>query len=694
MYDKKLADDIKKLLDESYGKRFRLKEINKLLHVRKHKYRDLRDTLFGLVKDQEIRLLDKSYSSLKRSQKKYLVGKFDARPLARGKNFAFVISEEQDLFISSEDTSNAYDGDTINVEIRSGKRDRMYGIVVKVMERNRKSFIGTVIDYRGRKMLQPDNSRIHTAININKMGDAVAGDKVILTITNWGKRSSNIVPTGNVTEILGKSGDPDVEILSVIRHYDLPLEFPKQVITEAEGISDTISEEEIASRKDFRELTTFTIDPASARDYDDAISFEKVENGWELYVHIADVSHYIAPQSKLFAEAFERANSYYFPKLVLPMLPARISNNICSLRQDEDKLVMTVKVKFDSNYKIISQDIYNGVICSDRRFAYEEIDDYFDGTKTDIELEIAQRIDDLLLLSHALSDKRAEMGYLHFNLPETEYVFDDDGHVVDLQRSMETASHKMIENCMLVANEYTAKLLSSRKTLYRIHEKPNEQSLVRLNDTLQRSNINFSLGKNLNKSLQKLLDKLPSKEHHRVFDRIILRSMQKARYSTTNLGHFGLALKNYTHFTSPIRRICDLVIHHQLKDMIMMRKNSFDNEELLRLAERSSEREIIANDSEREVDMKNKQIFMKKHLGEEFEGLIVGMKNDALIIELDRYPVSGLLEFSSVRGDFFSFKKDIMLVVAESSGKKYRLTDRIKVQISKVDNDIFFGLVK
>jgi ribonuclease R len=693
MYDKRLASDIKILLEDNASKYFKLKDISKALQVRKHKHKDLRDTLFGLVKDQEIRLIGKSYTSNKKPKKEYLIGKFDARSLAKGKSFAFVIGEDKDVFISSEDTLNAYDGDIVKVEVRSGKRDRKYGIIVKVIERNRGNFIGTIVDYRGKKYLQPDNSRIHTVININKLNNALPGDKVVLEITNWGNRFKNIVPTGDVKENLGKAGNPEVEILSVIKHYDLPLEFPKKIQTEAENISDVINEDEIAKRKDFRDLITFTIDPESARDYDDAISFEKTDKGWELYVHIADVSHYVHTSSALFAEAFERGNSYYFPKLVIPMLPARISNNICSLRQDEDKLVMTVKTIYDKGFNIISQDIFNAIICSDRRFSYEEIDDYFAGNNNGIDPDLTIRLDNLLIFSKALNEKRKKKGYLHFELPETEYIFDEDGHIIDLKRSQETDSHKMIENCMLVANEFTAKLLSSHNTLYRIHEKPKEQSLIRLSETLSRCNIKFSVGKNLNKSIQKLLDSLPSKEYHRVFDKIILRSMQKARYDVINKGHFGLALKNYTHFTSPIRRLCDLVIHHQLKDIIMMREPSFDKKSLIQFANQASEKEIIADDSEREVDMKNKQLFMKKHIGEEFEGIILGMKNDGLIVELDRYPVTGLMEFATVPNEYFSFNQDMMLVTAKSCGKKYHLTDKIKVFVNRVDNDVYFGLV-
>ncbi|MCK4956904.1 MAG: VacB/RNase II family 3'-5' exoribonuclease, partial [Candidatus Cloacimonetes bacterium] len=488
-------------------------------------------------------------TSLKKRLKQYITGRFDASSLARDKNFAFVIGDEFDVFISSEDILNAYHDDIVKVEVRQGKRNRQYGVIIKIVERSRKEVVGTVHQYNGKTFLDPDNSRIHTSIDIADIKQAVPGDKVVLSIKNWGSKEKYRLPIGDVKEILGKAGDPEVEVLSVIKHFNLPLEFPEQVMAAVSETSDIISEKEIGRRKDLRALNTITIDPASAKDFDDAVSFEKTADGFELFVHIADVAHYVPLDSPIFEEAFERGNSYYFPKRVIPMLPKRLSNDICSLRPREDKLTLTVYTKFDLDFNIVSNDIFQSVICSDRRFSYEEVDAYFAGEENDISSDIADILDNLLELSQFLSEKRRKNGYLHFDLPETEYVFDDEGHVIDLQRSKETDSHKLIENCMLIANEYTAKLLSNHRTLYRIHEKPTDAKLLQLSETMEKCNIKFELGKSINKSLQKLLERLSGENEHRVFDKMILRSMQKARYDTKNLGHFGLALKTYTHFT-------------------------------------------------------------------------------------------------------------------------------------------------
>ena len=694
MYDIDLGIRIKRLLDNSVGKHYRLKEIDKILRIRKHKHRVLIDTLYGLAKDKEIRLVQKKYTSLKKNNRKFLIGKFDARPLARDKNFAFVICEEADVFISSEDILNAYHNDTVKIEIRTGRRDKLYGFVVKVLERYREEIVGTVHKHNGKYFLEPDNSRIHTSIDIANIKKAVPNDKIVLSIKNWGNREKFRLPIGDVKEVLGKAGDPEVEILSVIKHFDLPLDFPENVKNAVNAISDEISNKEIALRKDLRELNTITIDPTSAKDFDDAISLEKTDDGYELYIHIADVAHFVKLDSPIFEEAFARGNSFYFPKRVIPMLPTRLSNNICSLRPFEDKLAMTVYAKFDKDFTIITQDIFQSVIRSDRRFSYEEIDDYFAKIENDISPQISEILDNVLKLSHFLSNKRKKNGYLYFDLPETQYQFDDEGHVIDLIRSSETDSHKMIENCMLIANEYTSKLLSSHRTLYRVHEKPTESKISQLTDLMARCNVKFSMRSSINKAFQTLLEQLPSEEHHRVFDKMILRSMQKAKYSTINKGHFGLAINNYTHFTSPIRRLCDLVIHHQLKDIILNRNRSFDAKQLISIAEQASLREVIANESEREIDFKNKILFMKKHIGEEFEGIIVGMKQDGMLVELDRYPVIGLIDFKMMPKTHFSFIQKQMIILTDSNKKAYHLTDKIKVSIDKVDTDIYLGIVE
>ncbi len=690
MYDSKLAFQIKKLLSDDNVNRFKIKDISKTIKVRKHKHKDLVDTLFKLAKDNEIKLKNRKYSSFAKPD--YIEGIFDARPLAKNKSFAFVITHGFDVYISSEDTLNAYHDDEVLVEVKYSKNQKRYGIINKIVKRNRELFVGQIQEYHGNYYLIPDNSRIHTNFKINDLSTASIQDKVVLKITNWGNRELQRLPVGNIVEILGKAGNPEVEILSIIKNYELPLSFPESVIKEVTDLSEEITKEEISKRKDFRKLATFTIDPASAKDFDDAISLKKATNGWRLYVHIADVAHYVKQDSLLFKESMKRGNSYYFPKKVIPMLPEKISNKICSLRPFEDKLTISVITDFDESFQIIHQEVCESIINSNARFSYDEIDLIFEDSNPDIPEEIVNILQQMKTLSSALSEQRKQRGYLRFDLPEAEFIFDDKGYIIDIRRSMETESHSLIENFMLIANEFIAKQLSHQNTVYRVHEKPDDEDVVKIKELTQKHGLKFPIEKNLNYAFQELLSSMPDDDYHRVFDRIILRNLKKAKYQTENLGHFGLGIKTYTHFTSPIRRLCDLIIHHQIKQKLISNKNTFTQKKLSELANIASEKELIADNAEREVANKNKLTFIKKKLGETFSGIIIGVNNSSLFVELDKYPITGLVPFSSLKKDYYQFYKQYLRLIGKRTGKIFKLTDKVEVLISRVDNDVYFQL--
>ncbi len=692
MYDKKLANTLKKILEDMPYKHLKIKEIAQYVGLRKHKYKDLIDTLFKLAKDKEINMKDRKYYAIKKKTSKRITGIFDATTLARNKSFAFVKAEPEDIFVSSEDTSNAYHNDKVELEVEYQRNGKKYGIITKVVKRANNKVIGTFQEYHGKYYIIPDNSRIHTNFAVNDISTAVNGEKVVLDVTNWGSRDYYKLPAGNIVKVLGKAGKPDVEVLSVILQYDLPLEFPNNVLNELNALSDDIPEDIISRRKDLRNLLTFTIDPASAKDFDDAISLIKDEKGFTLYVHIADVAQFIGIKSKLFEEAVKRGNSYYFPKKVIPMLPEKISNKICSLRPFEDKLTLTVQTRYNTDFKVMSQSVYESVICSNARFNYEEIDEFFE-EKKELENEIADTLRDMRKLSASLTKNRVKCGYLRLNISETIFMFDDEGHVIDLERSKETDSHKMIENFMLVANEYIAKELSSGKTIYRIHEKPDGERLLKLKEEITSYNIKMEMHQNLNIVLQNLLDQLPDETYHRVFDRKILRSMKKAKYTVENLGHFGLAMRYYTHFTSPIRRISDLIIHHQIKNKLKSKQTPFSSSHLFKLAKIATEREMIADESEREVDLKNKTIFMKKKVGEEYAAIIIAVRRNAFIVELNRYPVTGIVDISSLGDDNYEYYPQHSRFIGKRKGKIYKLTDTLKVLLSSVDDEIHFKVL-
>lgn len=632
-----------------------------------------------------------------------VTGTFDASPLAKNLSFAFVIMEnEDDIMVSSEDTLNAYHGDTVEVEVMRRGGNKRSGIIRKVIHRKKTKFVGTVANVHQKGIFTCDSFKIHTTFNVSNYQQDYFGKKVIIEIDHWGNKLMNQLPQGHVTEVLGESGVPEVELLAVIKDFDLPLEFPENVIKEALKIDEKISQGEIEQRSDYRNLFTITIDPISAKDFDDAISLEDLEDGKiRLYVHIADVAHYLRFDSALFTEALERGNSYYFPKKVLPMLPEILSNKICSLRPDEEKLTLTVITDFDASGLIIHQEVQESVINSNARLTYEEVDLLFEGKEHPLNEDVVKMLNSMKKLSKVLSRKRHQLGYLRFDLPEVEYVFDDDGYLIDLKRSRETDSHILIENFMLIANEYVAEKLTkiAPATLYRIHEEPDEADLMKVKDILKFHKIDFKIERDINKTWQNVLESLPTEEYHRVFDRIILRSMKKAKYSTAHIAHFGLGIDTYTHFTSPIRRLCDLIVHAQLKKHLFHKNvgevhgKDLSPASIFNYAGIATQKEVVADESERAMEQKIMLSFMKKKVGETYKGIIISLTNSALIIELDILPVRGVVKYASLTDDYYELYDRIKVLKGRRKGKIYKLADQVEVQISMVSDDIYFNIL-
>ncbi len=696
--------------ETSYAK----KDLAVFLKIAKFQYKILETALDNLLKHNKLKMIGKRYSFLKPAEiiqkiesekvvietqdedSNYVKGTFDATSLARNYSYAFVITPEFDVFVSSEDILNAYHKDTVTVELRDRKGKLSYGKIISVNERARTKFVGNLEKYKNTYLFVNDNSKIHTNFNVDDLNGAHEGQKVVLEITNWGNKKMNKLPTGKVVEILGKAGEPEIEILSVIRQYDLPLTFPDEVLEYANNLSEEIAPEVIKKRRDLRSLLTFTIDPVSAKDFDDAISLEQLKDGWRLYVHIADVAHYVPKKCPVFKEALNRGNSYYFPKKVIPMIPERLSNKMCSLRPDEDKLTLTVITDYDKSLKVLKQEACESIIRSNSRLNYEEVDNLFDGKEHDIPAEVVKVLEQMRIMSSTLSQQRDAKGYLGFDLPEVQYLFDAEGHISSIFRSSETDSHKLIENFMLVANEYVAKVLTQKApyTMYRIHADPEEFDYKKILAILKNYGISVGFRENLNKSYQALLESLPTHDFHRVFDKMILRSLKKARYSVQHIRHFGLAMETYTHFTSPIRRLCDLVVHHQLKQYVFKTSgDKFDPKEMLTMAKIASDKELIADESEREIDMKTTMHYMKSKVGEAFNGIITNMNTSSIFVELDDFPVTGVLKINQMKDDYYEFNDKFMIMMGRRSKSALKLTDKVKVLIDKVDTDIHFSIV-
>nr|MDK2850644.1 ribonuclease [Candidatus Cloacimonadota bacterium] len=623
-------------------------------------------------------------------------GQFDATSLSRDRSFAFVRGKDKDYYIDIEDTLNAYHNDTVLIETKTRRGQREYGIVRRIVKRANQFIPGDISQVNNKWIFVASNPKIHHWFEITDIGEAQPGLKVILEVTNWGNPQSGKLPAGKIIEVLGKSGDPHVELIAVIRQYQLPLEFPEEVIQEVANLPEGISQELISQRTDLRNLFTFTIDPASAKDFDDAISIKRTQKGWRMWVHIADVAHYLPIGSATFTEAAKRGNSFYFPKKVIPMIPERLSNLICSLRPDEDKLTMTVESEFDNSGKVIRQQLYESIIRSDARLAYEDVDQYFDGKDHQLSPTLASALDAARELSQKLTKIRKDAGYIFFDLPEIEYEYDEDGFVHHLDVAEETESHKLIENCMLVANEYVATSLSHRAktSIYRIHEDPDQKKIDRLKEILDFYGIAYIEKENLNKSIQHLLYSLPDKTYHRVFDRIILRSMKKAKYSTEHIRHFGLALEDYTHFTSPIRRLCDLVIHHLCKIYICNTSNEkLSEEQIKHWASVASEQELQADSAERDIERVYSATYMKDHVGEEFTGLLVSTNSSSAIIRLNEIPVTALLKKDQFGNGKWEYYDREMRFVNTRNSESFELLDSLKVRIMEVSDDIYLELV-
>ncbi|MGC9361673.1 MAG: ribonuclease R family protein, partial [Candidatus Syntrophosphaera sp.] len=588
-----------------------------------------------------------------------------------------------------------YHNDTVLIEphYKKGKSD--YAHIRKIVSRANETMAGDIRSTQGRHYFISSNLKIHNWIEVSEMGEAQEGLKVVLKVTNWGNPEMGKRPVGKVIEVLGPSGDPQVELMAVIRQYDLPLEFPEEVQQEAQNIQQEIPDDEISRREDLRDVFTFTIDPASAKDFDDAISIQKTKNGWRLYVHIADVAHYVRPGGHIFKEAAQRGNSFYFPKKVIPMLPEILSNKVCSLRPDEDKLTMSAITEFDGQGQVKAQKLVESVIRSNFRLAYEDVDDLFEGRKTELAKELVTALEESRKLSAVLSKRRLSEGYIHFDLPELEYIYDDEGLIHKFNLAEETESHKLIENFMLVANEFVAKTLTrlSPTTIYRIHEDPDPARIEQLIELLSSYGLSYYERENLNASIQYLLLSLPGEEYHRVFDHIILRSMKKAKYSSEHIRHFGLGMETYTHFTSPIRRLCDMIIHHLCKIHILHSSNiDFSKQQIDHHATVASEQELQADQAERDIERNYSMAYMTKRVGEKFSGLVISAKSRGLIVRLNEIPINAILEKSQLPQGKWNYKDREMRFINPSNKDYFQLMDKVLVEVMDVSDDVYLQL--
>lgn len=626
------------------------------------------------------------------------------------RGYGFLLPKDktrEDIFIPAENMNGAMHGDRVVVNVikrkELGKREE--GEVIRILERSKKLIVGTFEDNRNFGFVVPDDPRIGYDIYIPKAYtlSAKTNQKVVVEITSYPEPRRN--PEGRVVEILGYIDEKGTDILSIIRQYELPEEFPIKVQEAARAIEQEIDEEEIKRRVDLRHLNTFTIDGIDAKDIDDAVSIEMMPNGnYYLGVHIADVAHYVKERSVLDKEALERGNSVYLIDRVIPMLPKELSNGICSLNPNEDRLTLSVFMEIDKNGKVVNHKIVEGVINSKQRLIYDDVSDFLENDDEEAKEKLLKVADDLKLmeeLCHILYERRRRRGSIDFEFPETKIILDEKGIPVEIKKEERRIANRIIEEFMLVCNETIAEefFWAEIPFLYRVHDEPSEEKMESFSKLIH--NFGYKLkGQEIHpKELQRLIEEIKGTKEETLISTLMLRSLKKAMYSSEPGIHFGLAAKYYSHFTAPIRRYPDLVIHRIIKTYLKGKLNSKYIKSLeVRLpeiADHTSMTERRAEEAEREVEDMKKAQYMTRYIGEEFEGIISSLTHFGMFVQLEN-TIEGLVRFSSMLDDYYYFDEEKYHIIGERTNRIYRLGDEVKVRVIDADvvrRNIDFELV-
>ena len=605
--------------------------------------------------------------------------------------------------ISPRFLGTALNGDTVNVALfahsaahqptSKGNDQTLEGEIIEVIERSHRPIIGVFEKSKNFFFVIPDNTKLYRDIYIpkGKTKGARPGEKVVACIDVW--ESRNLNPEGHITEVIGKSGEVGAEMTGIAREFQLPLSFPKEVLAETEHASETIPKEEHKNRLDLRNLTCFTIDPEDAKDFDDAVSLERTsDNNFTLGVHIADVSFYVPQESALDIEALKRGTSIYLADKVIPMLPEKLSNNLCSLRPNEDRLTYSVLMTITPRGIVKNYEIKKSIINSKRRFTYEEVQNIIETGRGDHD----ETIKTMHQLSQTLLKKRMKEGSIDFESVETKFRIDEDGKPTQIIKKERLDAHRLIEEFMLLANQVVGKHIGQHRKeetikpfVYRIHDVPDPEKLRDLASFVE--HLGYSLntsGGISSRALQKLLNDVKGKEEENVINDVAIRSMAKAIYSETNIGHFGLGFKYYTHFTSPIRRYPDLIVHrllYEYSNKMTHRRRDQLSSMLPDICKQSSDRERVALEAER-ASIKVMQVeYMKRHLGDEFHAIISGVTNFGLFVEISDLLVEGLVRVRDMEDDYYVHDEKRYALIGRHTKKRYRLGDRVTIQVARVD---------
>lgn len=679
------------ICDELYVP-MKLKELAILMQVPKRDRAELTRVMDALVEDGKVELTKKG--KYIKSEKKYETGVFTSHP----KGFGFVTIEgmDEDIFIPAEQVNGAMHMDTVQLVISpttGGKRRE--GTITKILSHGMNEVVGTYEDNKTFGFVVPDNPKIAKDIFIPKersMG-AVTGHKVIVAITDYGKDGKK--PEGKVTEIIGHINDPGVDIMSLVKAYNIPVEFSQKIMRQVENVSNEVSEADMAGRLDLRDWQMVTIDGEDAKDLDDAVSLTKEGDLYRLGVHIADVSNYVQEHSALDVEAEDRGTSVYLVDRVIPMLPHKLSNGICSLNAGENRLALSCIMMIDEKGKVVDHKIAETVIKVDRRMSYTSVKKILADQDKAERAEYKELVPMFEMMEHVaaiLRKKRMKRGSIDFDFPETKIILDKSGRPVDIKPYERNVATRMIEDFMLIANETVAQDYFWQEVpfVYRTHENPDEEKIKKLSTFINNFGYTLHIGSDEvhPKELQKLLSKIEGTEEEPLISRLTLRSMKQAKYTTECTGHFGLATNYYCHFTSPIRRYPDLQIHRIIKDCLRGRMNAKKAEHyekiLPEVAKHASEMERRADEAERETDKLKKVQYMKERLGQEFTGVISGVTSWGFYVELPN-TIEGLVHVTALEGDYFQFSEETYELIGEHTNIHYKLGQTVTVIAVDVD---------
>ncbi len=688
----KLKDRITALLNRHIHNTYSPKQITKKLGFRRKDYnRAIPEVLAQLEKEGKItRVGNGNYKSAREPD--FITGRVDhVNP-----RFAYIIpegdQEQDDIYVKSTDLKYAMDGDIVRV-MTSPKKHGLHpeGKVVEIVERGRTTLVGRIEISPRYAFVIPDNRKIHQDIFI-RLDDTLQAkhnDKVILEVTEW--PASDKSPEGKVTKILGQAGNHDAEIHSIMAEFDLPFEFPDNVTRAAEKISEDFPDKEVKKRKDFREVLTFTIDPEDAKDFDDALSFRVLENGhYEVGIHIADVTHYVLPGSELEKEAYRRATSVYLVDRTIPMLPEKLSNELCSLRPREDKMTFAAVFELDDNGKIHKEWFGRTIIHSDHRYSYEE-------AQAGLESGLGTHASELNILNSIaknLRKKRFQHGAVNFETTEVKFKLDENGKPLGVIPKVRKDAHKLIEEFMLLANKRVATFVYNMKQgkdhntfVYRTHDYPDPEKVDSFANFAKKFGHQLKTDeKAISNSLNALMAEIEGKPEENVLQQLAIRAMAKAKYTTKEMGHFGLAFEHYTHFTSPIRRYPDMMVHRLLQHYLDGGKSA-DAESYEKKCEHSSDQEKRAADAER-ASVKYKQVEFMSNVGDKvFNGIISGVTEWGIFVEIVETKCEGMVRLVDLQDDYYEFDEKNYRVIGRSNKRIFTLGDEVFVRVTGTDID-------